>query len=373
MTNRIRSFTIASLFLGAAAFAGEGDKKTVIPAAETDRWKLVLSSPGWIAGLSGDAGVNGIVTHADVNPSDLLRHADMIASLRGELSKGRFGLMSDFIYMSLSDGIGTNTIVKKIDVQMDQVMGDLALRWRVLEGERGWLDLTAGVRYTNLYQKAVTQANAERLGEVSTELVDAVGRALREAIAASDLGEIIAGRLSDRLATGDPRGNPVPIVHLRGRDGERHRALVFAIIDERRAELQAAQQAARQAVGAARAAAQQRVAEIKKDLAHKIADALEDSLDARVSRTDDWFDPHLGLRGRYHFNDRFYFTAMGDVGGFGVGSEFTWQAEGAFGCYVTPRIFTEVGYRALGVDYDEDGLTYDMITHGAQITMGIEF
>jgi hypothetical protein len=373
MNCRIRSFTITTLLLGSSVFAGERGKQSVSPIDETERWRLTLSSPGWIAGLSGDAGLNGIVTHADVNPSDLLRHADMIASLRSELSKGRFGIMSDFIYMSLSDGIGTNTIVKKIDVQMDQVMGDFALRWRVLQGERGWLDFTAGVRYTNLYQKAVTQANVQRLNEVSTELVDAVGRALREAVVASDLGEIIAGRLSDRLTTGDPRGNPVPVVHLRGRDDERHRDLVLEIIAERRAELQAAQEAVRQAVGAAKVAAQRRVAEIKKDIAHKIADALEDSLNARVSRTDDWFDPHLGLRGRYHFNDRFYFAAMGDVGGFGVGSEFTWQAEAALGCYVTPRIFTEVGYRALGVDYDEDGLTYDMITHGAQITMGIEF
>ena len=31
------------------------------------------------------------------------------------------------------------------------------------------------------------------------------------------------------------------------------------------------------------------------------------------------------------------------------------------------------GCRALGVDYEGDGLTYDMITHGAQITLGIQF
>jgi hypothetical protein len=37
------------------------------------------------------------------------------------------------------------------------------------------------------------------------------------------------------------------------------------------------------------------------------------------------------------------------------------------------RILAEAGYRALGVDYQEDNLTCDMINHGAQVTMGIEF
>ena len=58
-----------------AAFAGESDKKTVAPSPEPDRWRFALSAPGWLTGLSGDVGLNGIVTHADVNPSDLYRHA----------------------------------------------------------------------------------------------------------------------------------------------------------------------------------------------------------------------------------------------------------------------------------------------------------
>ena len=62
-----------------------------------------------------------------------------------------------------------------------------------------------------------------------------------------------------------------------------------------------------------------------------------------------------------------------DIGGFGVGSQLTWTAEGAIGCQVTPRIFTEVAYRALAYDYEGNGLTYDMITHGPQATVGITF
>lgn len=365
--------------LTVAAFAGESDKKNIAPPEE-DRWKFALSMPGWAAGVSGDVGVFGIVAHVDVNTSDLLRHADMLAAFRGEASKGRFGITTDFLYMSMSDGIGTDTIVKKLDIQFDQTLADLGLRWRLVEGPRGWVDVTAGVRYTNMYQKYVTQPNAERLDEVSTDLVDAVSAAVRTAIKASGIGEIIAQHVVDGAgaATPDPKtGGHVPIAHLRVRDRDRHRVLIHNIIEARRAELtaavQAAAQAAQQGATAALAAAQQRVNKIKKELSKKIADALEDSLDARVSRTDDWFDPYVGLRARYNFNERFYFTVKGDVGGFSVGSQFTWQVEGALGCHLTQNIFAELGYRALGVDYQQDNLTYDMITHGAQATVGIEF
>ena len=63
----------------------------------------------------------------------------------------------------------------------------------------------------------------------------------------------------------------------------------------------------------------------------------------------------------------------GDVGGFGVGSDLTWQVEGSLGLQVTKNIWAEAGYRALGVDYEADGLIYDTITHGAQVTLGLSF
>ena len=120
-------------------------------------------------------------------------------------------------------------------------------------------------------------------------------------------------------------------------------------------------------------AAQAELDELKEDISDDIAKEVESKLNARAARTDDWWDPFIGLRARYNFNDRFYVTAKGDIGGFGVGSEFTWQAEAALGFHLTQNVFTEVGYRAFGVDYENDGLTYDVVMHGAQVTLGIEF
>jgi hypothetical protein len=46
--------------------------------------------------------------------------------------------------------------------------------------------------------------------------------------------------------------------------------------------------------------------------------------------------------------------------------------EAALGFQLTRRIHAEIAYRALRLDYDHDGLTYDSITHGAQVTIGIK-
>jgi hypothetical protein len=36
-------------------------------------------------------------------------------------------------------------------------------------------------------------------------------------------------------------------------------------------------------------------------------------------------------------------------------------------------LFTEITYRALGMDYDHDGFTYNMITHGPELSLGLIF
>jgi hypothetical protein len=364
---------LAALVLGATAFAGDDDKKAVLPVPD-DLWQFKLASPGWLAGLEGDIGIDGVISGVDVDPGTIIRHIDMAASLRGEASKGRFGVTGDFLYLSLSDGIGTKTVVKKLDLQVDEIIGELGVRWRLIDSPRGSLDVIGGVRYINLHQQLVVQANAERIDEASTRLVDAVGDGLRTALTSAGLRELIAAEVATSIEGFDPnRPSQLPIGPLGGRLGAQARERVQEILEARRAELTAAVQAVQQSAGAARVQAQARLNDLKKGIGRAVADAVEDRISTRVARTDDWFDPYVGLRARYHFNDRFYATAKGDVGGFGVGSDFAWQAEAALGCRLGERIFAEAGYRALGTDYDHDGLTYDVVTHGAQVTLGINF
>ncbi len=295
-----------------------------------DPWHFSVSLPGWIPWLQGDSGVQGHSTHIDLGPKDIIPRIDMAADVRMEARKGRFSIMGEFLYMSLSDGIGTKTVVKKIDLQVDQTMGDLGMAWRVIDSPRGYLDVVGGVRYTNYFQKVALQPNDERIEAVVDGIAASVGSALR-------------ARVADALRALEGKDPTLPIAPLEDDQAERLAAGIAKLkgtVAERKA---------------------------------KIAQRLHRALSSTVSRTDDWFDPYIGLRGRYNLNDKFYLAAKGDIGGFGVGCDITWTAEAALGCQLSSRIYTEVGYRALGVDLDKDGLIMDTITHGPQVTLGVQF
>lgn len=88
---------------------------------------------------------------------------------------------------------------------------------------------------------------------------------------------------------------------------------------------------------------------------------------------EDWLDPVIGLRGRWYFTEKASLTYSGDIGGFGVGSDLTWQAFVGLGYRFTPGITGVVGYRGLGIDYQEDGFTLDTVAHGPLIGLEIIF
>jgi hypothetical protein len=68
----------------------------------------------------------------------------------------------------------------------------------------------------------------------------------------------------------------------------------------------------------------------------------------------EWVDPVVGGRMRHQFASGSEFNLEGDVGGFGAGSEFSWQAVATYGFDVNvfnTTMRSVVGYRALSVDY----------------------
>ena len=320
---------IIGLATATAAPAGELtlEPKAVAPPLSEESWTYKLSMPLWVTWMQGDAGFHGRTASLDLGPGDLIPRMDMAVDIRAEAHKGRFSVMGEFLYLSLSDGVGTNTVVKKMDLRMDQTMGDVGVAWRVIESPRGYLDVTGGVRYMSLYQKLTLQAGDDQIDKLAGKLA-AIGTAAQVTKALRAL----EGR--DPSIPGAPIGDGAiakitkALKHLKGSTAERK---------------------------------------------EKIAKILRDALNRTVSRTDDWLDPYIGLRGRYNLNQTFYLTAKGDIGGFTVGSDFAWQVEAALGCQLSRHLFTEIGYRALGVDYRKDGLIMDTVTHGAQMTVGVNF
>jgi len=89
--------------------------------------------------------------------------------------------------------------------------------------------------------------------------------------------------------------------------------------------------------------------------------------------SEQWIDPTVGLYGHYDITDKWFINALGDVGGFGVGSDLTWQAFGAVGYNWTKTLSTSLGYRAIYEDYENGGFVYNVTQQGVFAGLGIHF
>ncbi len=77
-----------------------------------------------------------------------------------------------------------------------------------------------------------------------------------------------------------------------------------------------------------------------------------------------WVDPIVGTRGTFDLGSGFSLRGYGDIGGFGVSSDLTYQIYGGIGYRFKEWFSAELGYRVLDVDYDDDGFVYDLTMHG---------
>lgn len=83
---------------------------------------------------------------------------------------------------------------------------------------------------------------------------------------------------------------------------------------------------------------------------------LERSFGLAIARSDaiQWVDPVVGFRVRHRFTPHQELWARADIGGFGLGSQFSWQAVAAY-TYLWQasgyQVGATIGFRALGVNY----------------------
>lgn len=87
----------------------------------------------------------------------------------------------------------------------------------------------------------------------------------------------------------------------------------------------------------------------------------------------DWVDPYLGLRLIVPVAGGLSLVGYIDAGGFGVGSDFTWQGLAGLEYALSESFIASFGYRYLKVDYDKDGFSYDMANDGLYAGMTMAF
>ncbi len=90
-----------------------------------------------------------------------------------------------------------------------------------------------------------------------------------------------------------------------------------------------------------------------------------------------WYDPVLIARLSADIKDKWLFQFRGDVGGFGVGSDFTWQLQATAG-YRFSRLFQmSLGYRILSTDYksgeEPKEFILDIREFGPEVRFGFNF
>jgi outer membrane autotransporter protein len=346
--------------------AGKEEAKVVElpPAKTTEPWQITVGAPGWLANVTGTTGFHGINSDISVDVGQILRHINVIYSFAGEVRRDRFGVSGDLLYLNGQAGASGTGLVSKVDLGLQQFLGEFFGSWRVVQGPRGWLDLLAGFRYTYLGEQVGLQANNLTIDSASTNLVDRFAQQL--ATPSSDLRTLIQQNIVDKLTSLRGQNPTLPVGPIAGQEPGKIRDLVQQLIQSRQPELAAA----------IRTGAQARVNQIKAQLASQVANTLTGQLNRSFSFYNDWFDPVIGLRGRFNLTKAFYLTAETDVGGFGIGSDIAVQAYGALGCQLTRHIHSEVGYRYL---YDEfrdpnaGDFLYKMSLHGVQITTGLDF
>ncbi len=384
-------FFVAALFaavVGLRAGTMELQPKESVPPTITqgERWQFTIAVPGWLSSFDGTIGVRNVNADIDVPVTEVLQHLDMIFAVRAQAQKGPFGIFGEFLYVGLSDNTQVNGLINNVHEQVDPYMFDGGLSWRLFNQPRWSLDFAAGSHYSSVYERltlnsnpvAIHQASEQFVTNISDDLVARLNNdisnshflaALESTIEADIVSEIDKHNSLDR----HQRRPNIPIGPLGGRIKEDVTQVVQDFIRAKEAALRVRIDVLHLRGAARRAAVARAVNAAEVQLATQLAGTLYGKLDQTIARDDYWFDPYVGLRGRYNFNKMVYTAVRGEIGGFGVGADLMWQVEGVIGINITHSIFTEIGYRALAADFEDNNFVFDVVLHGPQITTGITF
>lgn len=98
-------------------------------------------------------------------------------------------------------------------------------------------------------------------------------------------------------------------------------------------------------------------------------------LGLEVEGDQNFLDPYIGARVIAPLSDRFAIYLRGDIGGFGVGSDFAWYFNPAVGINLSHSISLFVFYRWDHIDYknEDDGFKFDVTVSGPGAGIGFRF
>jgi hypothetical protein len=89
--------------------------------------------------------------------------------------------------------------------------------------------------------------------------------------------------------------------------------------------------------------------------------------------TKNWADPVVGVRTLFHVTPALSFNVMANIGGFGVGSDLSWELIAGVDYKLTNCISLTAGWAILDIDYESGGFGYDVTMSGPYLGATFRF
>jgi hypothetical protein len=149
-------FAIGSLWAGQEEYSdGKDYSKEMAPAPQSwcetpATFDIRIGAPGWLAGISGDNGVKGVVTSSDVTFSQLFRHLTHVPIvLSVDARYQRWEFFGDGQYMEVGDSATLpGLLFTNANVHIKSGFAEGFLGYRLINCDKAALSLFAGARYS---------------------------------------------------------------------------------------------------------------------------------------------------------------------------------------------------------------------------------
>jgi len=92
-----------------------------------------------------------------------------------------------------------------------------------------------------------------------------------------------------------------------------------------------------------------------------------------ISGTENWWDPVIGARVLVPLADAWILVGYADYGGFGVGSDSTYQLLAGVNWQFSKSVNAKAGYRYLYQDYQDGNFVWDIKSSGYYLGAGFKF
>ena len=317
-------------------FGALSDDPDPEPPASTGGWDLRVAPYLWAPSLDGTLSGGGTSVDVDTNFPGYLDNVDFAFFGRLEAKKDRWHLGLEGVYLQSGDG---ETVNRTLDSALDlsSIIGGIDLR----------------------------PPNVPPPGALPPRIEDIV----------NDLADLIAAGVSARLAAIEAILGTAPHPSIDSIDYDVDVVMLEFSGGYRVADWDCdnGQSLHLDVLGGAR------YWDVAIETTLSITPGLLELLPSSVTLNGDesWLDPIVGGRVRWDVSDRLTFGVRGDIGGFGVGSDFSWNVLGVVEYEFAPNVALIAGYRALAVDYTEgagaDAFEFDVTLHGPILGLAIRF